>query len=115
MLGKFDSKESNMKHKLLVSISVCLGLLAVTPSYTLAAEDGAALYKSKCSGCHGASGEGKPTMKAPALKGTSWDADKITQHITKGEPDAKAPHKKGIAGVSDEQAKAIADYVKSLK
>jgi cytochrome c len=104
-----------MKYNLLVGISVCLGLLVATPNPALAAEDGAALYKSKCAGCHGAAGEGKPAMKAPALKGTSWDADKITQHITKGEPDAKAPHKKGIAGVSDEQAKAIADYVKSLK
>ena len=29
------------------------------------------LYKSKCAHCHGASGEGKPTMKAPALKATA--------------------------------------------
>jgi cytochrome c len=104
-----------MNYKLVAGMTVCLGLLALMPNSALGADDGAALYKSKCAGCHGASGEGKPAMKAPALKGTSWDADKITQHITKGEPDSKAPHKKGIAGVSDEQAKAIADYVKSLK
>jgi mono/diheme cytochrome c family protein len=113
--GKFDSKETIMKHRLVIGIAVCLGLLAVTPNPIQGAEDGAALYKSKCSGCHGAAGEGKPAMKAPALKATSWDADRIAQHITKGEPDAKAPHKKGIVGLNDEQAKAIADYVKSLK
>ena len=79
------------------------------------ADDGAALYKSKCSGCHGAGGEGKPSMKAPALKGTTLDADKITQHLMKGEPDSKAPHNKGISGLSEAQAKAIAEYVKTLK
>lgn len=81
----------------------------------MAAEDGAALYKSKCAGCHGADGAGKPAMKAPALKGTTLDASKIAEHITKGEAGSKPPHNKGLAGLSDEQAKAIADYVKTLK
>ena len=87
-------------------------LLLVT--LTRGADDGAALYKSKCSGCHGASGEGKPAMKAPALKGTTWDVDKITQHLTKGEAGAKAPHNKAISGLTEAQAKAIAEYVKTL-
>jgi mono/diheme cytochrome c family protein len=80
-----------------------------------AADDGAALYKSKCAGCHGADGSGKPALKAPALKGTTLEASRIAEHITKGEPASKAPHNKGIAGLSDEQAKAIADYIKTLK
>ena len=92
-----------------------VGLLLTVPIVSWAANDGAATYKAKCAGCHGAGGEGKPVMKAPALKGTSWDVDRITQHITKGEPEAKAPHKKGISGVTEEQAKAIAEFVKTLK
>jgi len=79
------------------------------------AADGAALYKSKCAGCHGANGEGKPAIKAPAVKGTSLDADAIAAHITKGEATSKAPHNKGIAGLTDDQAKAIAEYIKTLK
>jgi mono/diheme cytochrome c family protein len=79
------------------------------------ADDGAALYKSKCSACHGVNGEGKAAIKAPALRGTSLDASRITEHITKGESTSKPPHNKGISGVSDEQAKSIADYIKSLK
>ncbi len=54
-------------------------------------------------------------MKAPALKGTSLEANQIAEHITKGEPGSKAPHNKGIAGLNDEQAKAIAEWVKTLK
>jgi mono/diheme cytochrome c family protein len=63
----------------------------------------------------GASGEGKPAMKAPALKGTTKDASQIVEHIIKGEPGSKAPHNKGISGLTDEQAKAIAEFVKTLQ
>jgi cytochrome c len=79
-----------------------------------AASDGAALYKSKCAGCHGANGEGKPPMKAPALKGTDKSVDQLVSHITNGEPQSKPPHNKGMSGLTDEQAKSIAEYVKSL-
>jgi mono/diheme cytochrome c family protein len=88
-----------------------LSLIAVS----WAAEDGAALYKSKCAGCHGANGEGKPALKAPALKGTKLDATQIVQHLTKGEPQSKAPHNKGMSGLNEEQAKAIAEFVGTLK
>jgi mono/diheme cytochrome c family protein len=89
-------------------------MLLVVSLASWAADDGAALYKKKCAGCHGASGEGKPAMKAPTLKGTSLEANQIVEHITKGESGSKAPHNKGIAGLNDEQAKAIAEYVKTL-
>ena len=100
-----------MNRKLVVSLATML-LVVSLASW---ADDGAALYKTKCAGCHGANGEGKPAMKAPALKGTSLEANQIAEHITKGEPGSKAPHNKGIAGLNDEQAKAIAEYIKTLK
>jgi cytochrome c6 len=101
-----------MNFKRLTSVMAML-LIASTASW--AAEDGAALYKKKCAGCHGATGEGKPAMKAPALKGTTKDASQLVDHITKGEPGSKPPHSKGIAGLTNEQAQAIADFVKTLK
>jgi cytochrome c len=101
-----------MNWKLVVRVSVCV--LAIS-ALSWAAEDGAALYKSKCAGCHGANGEGKPAIKAPALKGTKLDASQIVQHLTKGEPQSKAPHNKGMSGLNEEQAKAIADFVTTLK
>ncbi|MFZ0293596.1 MAG: c-type cytochrome [Candidatus Sulfotelmatobacter sp.] len=101
-----------MNRKFVVSLAT---MLLIASSASWAADDGASLYKTKCAGCHGASGEGKPAVKAPALKGTSLEANQITEHITKGEPGSKAPHNKGIAGLNDEQAKAIAEWVKTLK
>jgi len=101
-----------MDWKKALKASVCV--LSVS-ALSWAAEDGAALYKSKCSACHGANGEGKPAMKAPALKGTKLDAVQIVQHLTKGEPQSKSPHNKGMSGLNEEQVKAIADFVTTLK
>ena len=88
-------------------------LIASTASWA-AADEGAALYTKKCAACHGANGEGKSAMKAPALKGSAMDVNQIVQHITNGEASSKAPHNKGISGVSEAQAKAIAEYLKTL-
>jgi mono/diheme cytochrome c family protein len=68
-----------MNCKLIVKLAAVL-LIGSTASWS--ADDGAALYKSKCAGCHGANGEGKPTIKAPAVKGTKLDSDELVAHIT---------------------------------
>lgn len=95
-----------------VATAALLLLLALSVS-SWAQEDGAALFKKKCSTCHGASGEGKG--KAPALKGTSKGADEIVQHVTQGDPNSKGPHKKALSGLTEDQAKAIAEYIKTLQ
>jgi mono/diheme cytochrome c family protein len=86
-----------------------LALSLAAPAF---AADGAATYKAKCAACHGPEGQGKV---GPAVKGTSLTADQITDLLTKGEDAKKAPHKKALAGVTPDDAKAVADYVKSLK
>jgi mono/diheme cytochrome c family protein len=74
--------------------------------------DGAATFKAKCAGCHGPEGQGKI---GPALKGTSLTAEQIVDLITKGNDAKKVPHKKALAGLSVDDAKAVADFVKTLK
>jgi mono/diheme cytochrome c family protein len=73
--------------------------------------DGAAIYKSKCAGCHGPQGEGKV---GPKLAGTSLSEDDIVNVLTKG-GQAKAPHTKAYKGVDEANAKLVAAYVKTLK
>jgi|SRR5580704_7999690 len=104
-----------MKGQLIAGTTLLLASLVMMPASSQGADDGAALYKTKCAACHGAGGEGKPAVKAPAIKGTALTADKIALHLTKGEATSKAPHNKGMAGLSDAQAKAIAEFVKTLK
>ncbi len=77
-----------------------------------AAEDGAAIYKSKCAACHGPDGAGKI---GPAVKGTALTAPQITDLLTKGAAGKKAPHGKAVSGLTEDQATAVAGYVKSLK
>jgi mono/diheme cytochrome c family protein len=88
-----------------ISLSVSIAL----PAF---AADGAATYKAKCAACHGADGQGKV---GPAVKGVSLSAEQITDLLTKGEDAKKAPHKKAMAGLSADDAKAVAEYVKTLK
>jgi mono/diheme cytochrome c family protein len=90
---------------LVIALSVSLAL----PAF---AQDGAATFKAKCAGCHGAEGQGKV---GPALKGTSLTDAQITDVLTKGDDTKKAPHKKAVSGLSADDAKAVAMFVKSLK
>jgi mono/diheme cytochrome c family protein len=69
------------------------------------AQDGATLFK-KCAMCHGPTGEGK---MGPSIKGKD-----VTDVLTNGGA-KKAPHVTRYAGLTDEQIKTLAEYVKGLK
>ena len=91
---------------------IALFVIGLMSSMALAAEDGAAIYKAKCAMCHGPDGAGK---SAPALKGISLSADQVAAVLTKGAEGKKAPHGKPVAGMTADQASAVAAYVKTLK
>jgi len=90
---------------LVVAIAVAMALML--PNLSWAAEDGAALYKTKCAGCHGADGAGKPAVKAPAVKGA--DEAKIKGIIK------ASPKHAGAKSLTDDQVKAVAEFIKTLK
>ncbi len=90
-------------------VVIALSVSIALPAF---AADGAATYKAKCAACHGPEGQGKI---GPAVKGTALTADQIVDLLTKGNDAKKVPHKKAVAGVTADDAKAVADYVKSLK
>jgi mono/diheme cytochrome c family protein len=91
---------------------VSIGLVLVALSFACSAwADGASTYKTKCAMCHGADGKGK---KGPALKGVALSADDIVTLLTKGDAQKKAPHTKPVSSLSADDAKALADYIKSL-
>jgi len=91
------------------AISLCVALTLPQPAL---AQDGGATYKAKCAACHGPEGQGKV---GPALKGTSLSEDQIVNVLTKGDDAKKPPHKKPVAGLSADDAKAVASFVKTLK
>ena len=96
-------------------VFIIAGLLLIGCSSAWSADEGAALYKSKCAACHGANAEGKPARKVPALTTMNLDASQISERLTKGDSSKKPPHNKPMTGLTQQQAQAIADYIKTLK
>ncbi len=84
------------------------------------AADGGGIYKSKCSACHGANGQGGPM--APALAGTDFikgDAAAINDTIKNGrEGGAKKYPKFALSmpkfNLSDAELDAVTGYLKGL-
>lgn len=103
---------------------IMAGFVAVLAlgAFSLAwAQDGAAIYKSKCMPCHGP--EGKGSAMAPAMTGnqfvkTASDAE-ITDVIVKGREGAAKKYKQYAIGMpaqklSDAETKAVVTYIKGL-
>jgi mono/diheme cytochrome c family protein len=88
-------------------LAIALVLFIALPNLSWAAEDGAALYKAKCSACHNADASGKPALKAPAVKG------KTAADVTKAMENPK--HAAVKKALNDAQIKAIGDYLAALK
>lgn len=100
-------------------VLACVTLLAlamVLAPAAGAAEDGKALYESKCAMCHGKDGVAKPMAKGsknfndPAFQ-KEMTAESITKLVEDGK--GKMPASKGK--LTPEQIKAVADYVKTIK
>ena len=94
---------------LIVLLVIALSASLALPAF---AQDGGATYKAKCANCHGPEGQGKV---GPAVKGTSLTADQIADLLSKGNDGKKPPHKKALASLSSDDAKAVAAFVKTLK
>ncbi len=88
-------------------LAIAFMLFIALPNLSWAADDGAALFKANCAMCHGANAEGKPALKAPAVKGkNAADVKKAM-----AQPKHAMVHKK----LNDAQVKAIGDYLATLK
>jgi mono/diheme cytochrome c family protein len=118
--------ESNEKeHKAMngKTIGVALLILAAaalvfTPKSTRAAEDGAALFKSKCAVCHGADATGKPALKAPSLvsdEAKKLTDEELTDRIANGGKEKKASHAFSKKGVTSDQIQALVSYIRELQ
>jgi len=88
---------------------------------TAIAADGGAIFKSKCSACHGQNAQGTPGM-APKLAGSDFikgDAGPIKDTIMNGRSGAAKKYKNlpmamPKLGISEADADAIIAYLKSL-
>ena len=88
----------------------------------MAADDGAALFKTKCGACHGKSGAGDtPIAKAKNIKDlASADIQKLTdaeltEMIANGGPKKVAGHNFKNKGLTDDQIKSLVAFIRTLK
>jgi mono/diheme cytochrome c family protein len=83
--------------------------MASVPARTAPQADTAALYKTKCFACHGATAEKK-------FDATKADAD-LTEIVLKGKKMEKPPNMPGFEekGITADQATALVAFMKSQK
>jgi mono/diheme cytochrome c family protein len=119
-VGSFWNWEAIMKitTKGLVKLGTAFAGLALAATFLLVTVparagaddfDAAGTYKAKCIACHGATAEKKfdPTLS---------DSD-LLQAVLKGKKPEKPPNMPAFEerGITAEQAKALVDYMKTLK
>ena len=103
--------------KNMIRSTFVLAAVATVAGVMSFAQDGAALYKSKCQACHGAAGTPSPAMaKMMGIKPTSdpamqaLSADQVAAAVKNGKGKMKP-----IAGLSDAEVKAVSAFFKTLK
>ena len=93
----------------LFGIPLVATVLLISVHARTTSDDDAALYKSNCAVCHGATAEKK-------VDKTKAD-DELTQTVLKGKKLEKPPNMPAFEerGITADQAKALVGYMKSLK
>ena len=89
-------------------------VLTLAAGPALAAEDGAALYKTKCASCHGPDGKGSAMgkkMGSPELGTSKLDEAGVVKVVENGQGKMMAFKGK----LTPEQIKAVSAHVKTLK
>lgn len=93
-------------------VTIAVGLFVLIPNLSWA-QDGAAIYKTKCAMCHGADAAGKPAVKIPSL--LSDEAKKQSDaDLTKAITDT-AKHPAGVKSLPADDVKGIVAYIRSLQ
>jgi len=91
--------------------------ISLAGAMSFAQSSGEATYKAKCQMCHGATGVPNPGMAK--MMGIKPVSDPEIKKLTVEQVEATVKNGKNkmkpIAGLSDAQVKAVAEYFKSLK
>lgn len=99
------------------SLIVLATAVSMAGAMSFAQSSGEATYKAKCQMCHGPTGTPSPGMaKMMGIKAVS---DPAMKALTVAQVEAAVKNGEGkmkpVAGLSDAQVKAVAEYFKTLK
>jgi cytochrome c553 len=94
-------------------MTIAVALFILIPNLSWAAEDGAAIYKTKCAACHGADATGKPAAKIPSLIGD--EAKKASDGDLEKAVMEKPKHAGVAKSLTPDQVKAVVAYIRTLQ
>jgi cytochrome c6 len=99
--------------RILIAFAAVL-VLALLALPATAAPDGKALYASKCAMCHGADGVAKKMGEpSKAFGSAEFKKEATTESIIKDTKEGKGKMK-GVKNLTDDDMKAIADYILAM-
>jgi cytochrome c553 len=98
------------RDNLMKKATILILAIALMMPFAAFAEDGAALYKGKCQMCHGPDGKKNAKIDLTSATVQKMSVEEIAKFIATGEK-----HGFEKKGVTAEQSKAIAEFVKTLK
>ena len=92
-------------------LTIAVALFMLIPNLSWAAEDGAALYKTKCAACHGADGAGKGAAKSlVSEEAKKMSDDDMTKFLSTN------PKHAGVAkALTPDQVKAVISHLRTLQ
>ena len=103
----------NTTKLVILIMAIALALFFLIPNLSWAADDGAAIYKTKCASCHGADAAGKPAAKIPSLVSDSARKESDNE-LAKGISDT-AKHPAGVKSLPPDQVKLVVSYIHGLQ
>jgi mono/diheme cytochrome c family protein len=98
---------------MMLVMTIAATLFILIPNLSWAADDGAAVYKTKCSACHGADAAGKPAAKIPSL--VSDDVKKASDDDLAKKIAETAKHPGTVKSLPADDVKAVVAYLRSLQ
>jgi len=111
-----------MRYKLpkllpILAVAALMLLFAVALQAGAAPDDGASLFKQKCSMCHGADGKGFPALKTPDFTDPKVQASMTDKEIVDTIKNGKkgTPMPAFADKLTDDQIQLLLTYIRSLK
>lgn len=99
--------------KKLLLLMVIAALSSIAAAQDLSSND---VYKTKCAGCHGATGEGKSAMKTKPMKDyASLSEAQLSDVILNGKKDSKPPMPGYKGKLTEAQVKSLVAAIKAQK
>ena len=97
-------------------LAVNLGLLVSAVFQAADQPDGSAVYKQKCSMCHGTDGKGFPAIKTPDLTDPKWQASISDKEMTAVIKNGKkgTPMPAFVDKLKDDEILAVVKFIRSF-